>query len=422
LIRTVLENPMIRYIVVCGDDLTGSGENLIALMKNGVDKNGKIIGASGYIDPSIPLNLIEKIRRSVKIIDLRGKENQLKEELKKLEKLPPFGKPISLPKKEVEIENLEVEEVGFKVSGKFISETWLKILDLVMKFGEIKDSEYGIKQKEILNVIAVIQGDEEKIPEWLGISEDDLNKYYESFFAPTKKAKVSYTYGERLFRYTLAHVPKKWKSEVFLAINQIEYVIKKLREVPHTRRAIAITWKPEVDIKSRSPPCLTQITWNVKNNRLYQTAVFRSQDIFGAWVMNAFALRKLQKYVGEKIGKSVGSLTIISNSAHVYEDKWELAEKLLEKHYRNKVMPVEMDPLGYFLIEIKDGEIFVQHYLNDGRKTKYCFRGKNAQELYRKILNENLISRIDHAAYLGYELARAEEALKSGKKFVQDLA
>jgi tetrahydromethanopterin S-methyltransferase subunit A len=33
---------MIRYIVACGDDLTRSGENLIALMKNGIDKNGEI--------------------------------------------------------------------------------------------------------------------------------------------------------------------------------------------------------------------------------------------------------------------------------------------------------------------------------------------------------------------------------------------
>ncbi|MEM3426463.1 MAG: DUF4346 domain-containing protein, partial [Thermoproteota archaeon] len=42
--------------------------------------------------------------------------------------------------------------------------------------------------------------------------------------------------------------------------------------------------------------------------------------------------------------------------------------------------------------------------------------------LYRRILNENLVSRLDHAAYLGKELTRAEIALREGKPYVQDKA
>jgi tetrahydromethanopterin S-methyltransferase subunit A len=37
-------------------------------------------------------------------------------------------------------------------------------------------------------------------------------------------------------------------------------------------------------------------------------------------------------------------------------------------------------------------------------------------------IDRGLISRLDHAAYLGRELARAEESLRSGEPFVQDAA
>jgi tetrahydromethanopterin S-methyltransferase subunit A len=37
-------------------------------------------------------------------------------------------------------------------------------------------------------------------------------------------------------------------------------------------------------------------------------------------------------------------------------------------------------------------------------------------------IERNLISRLDHAAYLGRELARAEYALSSGEPYVQDAA
>ena len=37
LLRAVLSNPNIRYIVLCGVDITKSGENLIKLMEKGIE-------------------------------------------------------------------------------------------------------------------------------------------------------------------------------------------------------------------------------------------------------------------------------------------------------------------------------------------------------------------------------------------------
>jgi dihydropteroate synthase-like protein len=47
-------------------------------------------------------------------------------------------------------------------------------------------------------------------------------------------------------------------------------------------------------------------------------------------------------------------------------------------------------------------------------------KGKTAEGVYAKIVEMGLITRLDHAAYLGTELAKAEIALKTGKDYIQD--
>lgn len=60
--------------------------------------------------------------------------------------------------------------------------------------------------------------------------------------------KWSYTCHQRSFRYPVN------SGEV----NQVEYMIKKLAESPHTRRAQAITWKPRPRSENRLPAMPTE--------------------------------------------------------------------------------------------------------------------------------------------------------------------
>jgi len=76
LINYVLEHSSIKYIVLCGKDTKGHfpGQALLALYKNGIDSNGRIIGALGK-DPvleDLTKNNIDEFRRRVNIIDLLG--------------------------------------------------------------------------------------------------------------------------------------------------------------------------------------------------------------------------------------------------------------------------------------------------------------------------------------------------------------
>lgn len=78
------------------------------------------------------------------------------------------------------------------------------------------------------------------------------------------------------------------------------------------------------------------------------------------------------------------------------------------------------DPLGFFTIKPFPEErvIKVRYYKN--HKLVYLFVGKTPEELYYKITSSGLISRLEHAAYLGKELEKAYLALKYDLQYVQD--
>jgi len=82
-----------------------------------------------------------------------------------------------------------------------------------------------------------------------------------------------------------------------------------------------------------------------------------------------------------------------------------------------------LDPRGYFIVypDRTKQRLQLEHYHNDGVLNR-VFESTSAAALYTTVIDQGLISRLDHAAYLGRELARAEQALKSGGAYVQDRA
>jgi len=78
----VISNPHIRYLIVCGDDIRGhrSGSSLVALHKNGIDEQHKIIDAPGaipYIE-NLKHEAIERFREQVEVVDMIGVTDKTK--------------------------------------------------------------------------------------------------------------------------------------------------------------------------------------------------------------------------------------------------------------------------------------------------------------------------------------------------------
>lgn len=104
----------------------------------------------------------------------------------------------------------------------------------------------------------------------------------------------------------------------FPRINQIDYIIQKLRKSPYSRRAQAITWRPLIDPFHEDPPCLQRIYMRVKDNKLLMQTTWRSRDLFRAWEANVNGMIRIQKNVAEQLGVEIGHYVDFSNSLHIY--------------------------------------------------------------------------------------------------------
>jgi len=104
-------------------------------------------------------------------------------------------------------------------------------------------------------------------------------------------------------------------------------------------------------------------------------------------------------------------------------------QKRLERIAESEQHAFESDPRGFFVIRIdaERGLIVLEHY-----KERYehkalvsgsadlIIEGKSAERLCHTIVQRGLVSRLEHACYLGRELQKAEAALREGKKYAQD--
>lgn len=125
-------------------------------------------------------------------------------------------------------------------------------------------------------------------------------------------------------------------------IDQIQRsIIDRLIENPESRRAVAITWVPHLDIERSEPPCLQIVQALIDaHNTIHLVCLFRSNDMLSAWGQNAYGLAHLLQFICNEINKerkrlcqpllTIGWLETISVSAHMYftRDDYELRRYL----------------------------------------------------------------------------------------------
>ena len=438
LLRNIFANPKIRFIILAGFDRSESGKTLLNLKKYGIDENHVIKKSNFQLEKEIDISTIELFREKVELIDLIGKyrPDEIKQHISKLSNnLPPFiDKPLIFPEPEMIFETYPSEEKAIVVRGNLVAEVWIKLLNIILKFGQYDKTQYTVEQKEIIDIVSVISKEDPDniyFPNWLpfkrmeleGGKKEDLigqlsldfgdfvgEKAYKGYYAQVLTAyslpDLSYTYGQRLLK--------------FEGINQIDDIISKLKQAKYSRRAVAILWNPVIDSKSENPPCLNLIQFRIAKDRLLMTAYFRSHDIYSAWPKNAFALRKLQNLIAVELNDvTLGELIIISHSAHIYGNNIDAAKEIVKMQYSKleKRVSFEKDPRGSFAIRVENKEIIINHYSPDGKHIQ-TFLGKNAMELSIQIVS--FVSLMSHAIYLGRELEKAKVALHTGVPYIQD--
>lgn len=416
IVRNVLANPKIRYLVLCGEEnkREKSGQALINLVKRGVNgESRRIIGTkTGFIDKEISLKAIAKFQEGIEIVDLKEICNPQKIQavIDKLPVLKDFSSPCLYPKTAFSKGNFPCDRTPEKIKAKTIGKAWVEILRCVMRFGNDEMTNYGTLAREVPNLIVTITNEnplKPKLEPFLNLGRQDISSYIKGeFFSSQITGKKYYGYGERI----RAMPPKK--------INQLNIIVKKLRKDFNDRGAIAVLWDVEKDNQALRNPCLVLFQGKIIKGVFDMTACFRSNDMYGAWPLNAFGLRALQYEIAERLKVKVGILTTISSCAHIYQERWKEAEEIVKKY--GQELSCEWDPRGNFVINIDGDKIKAIHFSPDGRKTLGKYEGKTAREIFEKIALNRGVSQTGHAFDLGAELQKAEVALKSKISYKQD--
>ncbi|MEK9143350.1 MAG: hypothetical protein AAB481_01840, partial [Patescibacteria group bacterium] len=147
MIRNVYANPHIRKIVLWGADLSRSGQALMALKNNGVDRDFFIIGdeKKGQIEKEIGKDAIDLFRKSVEVVNLRGKPvSNLVSTVGDLGTVPvkPFSEPKVFPTSRPKPFTYPSEQIGIRIHGQTTAQAWLKILQNIMRYGRNKTTRY----------------------------------------------------------------------------------------------------------------------------------------------------------------------------------------------------------------------------------------------------------------------------------------
>ncbi len=439
ILRNLALNPDIRHILFWGNaplSKTPFGvmgkEILTSLWKDGLDNEGRVQGHNFFLHKEFDLEVIRSVLKNVELVDLSEETLAKATEIAKsitIEK--PYMEAHEFPEHKLEEgQPFPSEKVGFVVRDRTIIGAWTKAIDRVMRYGVLKETEYGNKQRELIAAQWVITDEltpHAKFPDWpdelkkiTGASPTAIEQYYPEFLSPELPPGTAYTYGQRLWDYGKNQGYEK-------TVSQIAHIIDHLKDSPVTRRAVATTWDQFVDAEKtvKNPPCLVMIQFIQTDGKLHALATFRSHDMFKAAIPNAFGIRRLQEEVARETGFEVGQLSITSNSAHIYEEDWDNATKLLKCAIWEREASLafdqntQSDPRGLVVIRIENNEIAADVGGPDGT-TLLTITGKTAKHVYKKLAMLDLLSRPDHLMDIGAELEKAEIARDLGIAYTQD--
>ncbi|MBI4021108.1 MAG: hypothetical protein HY369_02605 [Candidatus Aenigmarchaeota archaeon] len=422
LVRNLLANPQIGGLVVTGVDFSKSGIVLLDFFRNGFERGETKITRKpvwrvksefeGYIGLDIPADALESLRTSVAAVrvpdiatfDFAGLQLPAATREKRV-----------FEKADEQVQARVGEQAGHVVRGKTVAEAWLKILDAILKFGRESETHYDEPQREILNLLSIIEEEDPAnffIPDYLPCDASRIRAYIPRITRdlPGGIHQNEYTYGSRM---------RSW-----FGTDQVKRAVDKLSREPVSRAVVIGLWDPTKDLEIGGSPCLNHVWLRLAGDKLVMTCIFRSHDMFEGYPENAFGLRTLQEEIRQELEQrlrrpiTLGELMILSQSAHLYRDTWEWAQHVTRDHLHRRHLE-RLDPRGNFLIAANHGEIVLEHTGPGGEKIGE-FRGRSGEELRDHLVRADAVSLPAHALDLGLEIMKAEVALKAGLPYVQD--
>jgi thymidylate synthase len=424
MLRNLLYNPQIQTLLICGHDRSGS----YAEFRNFFDFGLEPVESSlvSYQSPAPGIELTPaRIRETKRIIDdlvrpeqfprcpelVELGDPQYKEIIEAVKRFfaswrpqnEPLTSRLEVPLPKVEVQYFPSNPRGHVVVRDTAIEAWKEVLFLLHRFGRRVTVTKG-DRLELQHVKVVVEKPEFEAEEELhevNIAPGKLRRYQEDILRGELRPDETYNYGHRLRAY--------------FGLDTLAACAERLKKDPEDRKSYVALWDTARDLTVKEGrPCLVSLFFRQFEGKLTLSAAFRTHNAMDAWLLNVYGLMAIQAWVAREAGLVPGAIVVVSHSLGL--DPKELDRALMIIGPRP--FKVNLDPMGYFRVTLDGKEILVEHRFEDVTLKEY--RGKTAVSLQHQISRDVAVSDLNHAIYLGRQLAKAEMALKDGREFVQD--
>ncbi|MEW6388238.1 MAG: thymidylate synthase [Thermodesulfobacteriota bacterium] len=424
MLRNLLYNPQIQVLLICGHNRSGSLEELTNFFDSGLEpvdagpvhyKNlagrdpvltCRIRQTKRLLDNLVTPRQFSRPPRLVSLGDPK-KENTLGEVQDFFAAWRSVAAP-ELPRLEVPLPEVEVQYYPSNPRGHQVIRgtplaAWKEVLYLVTRFGRRVTLAKG-ERLELQHVKVVVEEPQfEPEAELLACHLDPLRlrAYQEEILRAGLRPDEAYHYGDRLRSY--------------FGLDTLAACVERLQQDPEDRKAYISLWDDRRDLTAREGrPCLVSLFFRKFADKLTLSATYRTHNALDAWPVNLYGLMAIQNWVADRVGLPAGAITVVSHSLGLDPRELDRALALVDK----RIYQMRLDPCGYFRISLDGEEILVEHRSEDVTLKEY--RGRTALGLQHQIAHDLALSDVNHAMYLGRQLAKAELALKEGREFKQD--
>jgi len=252
----------------------------------------------------------------------------------------------------------------------------------------------------------------EIISEFLNINPPIMARYRKDLIENTYKlmndGTLEYMYGSR------------WKE-----FNQIDNVVKKLRENPTSKRCLITTWVPyDTELTRSDVPCNINYMFLPRDGKLDMTATIRSNDIMRGTKYDYPLASFMQQSIASLSGLELGKLYFLVNSLHVYSKDLEELKKASEELFiYKKDLPQLLNDNPPISLELPSN-MNEQNYWHDMRHIKKAEEASyNGSFSYcdKHIYDINYPIFRDFARILGVRNAKVDKNKHYGEKFFNEL-
>jgi thymidylate synthase len=448
-LRNLLYNPQIQVLLICGHDRSGSQNELLSFFDQGLEPvdsslsryrsiqgvedvvTCRIKGTGRLIDSLIQPSAFDPQPRLIILGDPKEESSQsvVKDFFNNYNYQYSNDRiRLEVPLPEVDIQFFPSNPRGHQLIENTPIEAWIDIIFLITRYGRKVTLKKG-DRLELQNLKVVVEKP----------VSDDKRKLLDFNFDPIKLRKYQSEIIQSQIDRELKLRPKKasFKGQPKLPslktlrpdeaynygdrlrdhfkIDGLQKFVSRLKKDPEDRKCYFTLWDNSEDLRNRSnQPCFVSLFFRKFQDKLTLTATFRTHNALDGWLLNLYGLMAIQKWVSNRVKIAPGPITVMSHSISIDPRELDRALAVVEK----RRWKMHLDPMGYFRVTLDGDEILVEHRAEDVTLKEY--RGRTAMSLQHQIARDMALSDLNHAMYLGRQLAKAEMALKEGREFVQD--